>query len=394
MSGGSSKVMASGVGALLALPILVVAATSGKPPVVSPISGGLRNVPAQYVALVEKAGSMCSQISPPVIAAQIDVESGWNPDARSAAGAEGIAQFMPGTWATWGKDYDGNGTPSPFDPGDAIPAQGAFMCSLAKQAQAAMNDHRIVNGSVLDNALASYNAGFGAVLSSQGVPTGIAQTDAYYKKIESLIASYTTIGGTVSGPYGQAAVEAAQQWLGLPYVFGGGTVGPPPGPTMGGFDCSGLAAAVVAKATGGRLLLEHYSTAQYETSQMTTVASYSGFGLRPLSSMAPGDVIIFNIPLSLGYDSHPWNHAGIYIGNGQMIDAPKPGAVVRVDNIASSWPYQWVARRPLAQYTATSSSSAAAAAVMPGTPAAKPAATQPVPAVEDRTTTRHGKASR
>ena len=56
-----------------------------------------------------------------MLAGQGFAESAFDPNAVSHAGAQGIAQFMPGTWAEWGKG--GN----PFNPEDAIPAQAAYM---------------------------------------------------------------------------------------------------------------------------------------------------------------------------------------------------------------------------------------------------------------------------
>ncbi len=50
-------------------------------------------------------------------------------------GAEGLSQFMPGTWKTWGRDDDGNGSASPYDPGDAIMAQGRYDCDLAERVE-------------------------------------------------------------------------------------------------------------------------------------------------------------------------------------------------------------------------------------------------------------------
>ena len=41
---------------------------------------------------------------------------------------------MPGTWATWGRDANGDGIASPYDPLDAIAAQGALMCHLLRTA--------------------------------------------------------------------------------------------------------------------------------------------------------------------------------------------------------------------------------------------------------------------
>jgi len=78
-------------------------------------------IPADYQTWVIQAGSQCGQIVAPLIAAQLDVESSWNPNAVSPSGAQGLAQFMPGTWPSWGRDDDGR--TSPFDPGDAIMAK-------------------------------------------------------------------------------------------------------------------------------------------------------------------------------------------------------------------------------------------------------------------------------
>ena len=89
------------------------------------------DIPAAYVPWVLAAGSLCATITPAVIAAQDQVESGWNPHAVSSAGAEGIAQFLPATFATWGRNDDGTGNVSPFDPADEIMAQGRYDCSLA-----------------------------------------------------------------------------------------------------------------------------------------------------------------------------------------------------------------------------------------------------------------------
>ena len=56
-------------------------------------------VPAKYQPLVQKWGNLCPAINPALLAAQLYQESGWNPRAQSPAAAQGIAQFIPGTWA-------------------------------------------------------------------------------------------------------------------------------------------------------------------------------------------------------------------------------------------------------------------------------------------------------
>lgn len=73
-------------------------------------------VPGEYEQAVESAAES-SGFPPELIAAQIQQESGWSTDATSPVGAQGIAQFMPGTWAEFGEG-DIN------DPEASIEAQG------------------------------------------------------------------------------------------------------------------------------------------------------------------------------------------------------------------------------------------------------------------------------
>jgi hypothetical protein len=103
-----------------------------------------------------------------VLAAQLYAESGFNPFARSPAGAEGIAQFMPGTADAYGLD-------NPFDPVEAIDAQAHLMSDLLRQ----------FDGKVA-LALAGYNAGAGAVERYGGIPP-YAETRAYVTKILGLL---------------------------------------------------------------------------------------------------------------------------------------------------------------------------------------------------------------
>lgn len=133
------------------------------------------SVPEEYAPWYRKAGQLCPQISSSLLAAQGKQESGFNPNAVSSVGAEGIAQFMPYTWPSWGEDSDGNGRVSAFDPGDAIMAQGKFMCSIAADVDTWIAEGKVSapNGPE-ELYLAAYNAGPGAVLSSGGFPSGHA----------------------------------------------------------------------------------------------------------------------------------------------------------------------------------------------------------------------------
>ena len=103
-----------------------------------------------------------------LLAAQLYAESGFNPFARSPAGAEGIAQFMPGTAEAYDLD-------NPFDPVEAIDAQAHLMSDLLRQF-----------GGKVALALAAYNAGPGAVERYGGVPP-YPETRAYVAKILGLL---------------------------------------------------------------------------------------------------------------------------------------------------------------------------------------------------------------
>jgi Transglycosylase SLT domain/D-alanyl-D-alanine carboxypeptidase/Putative Flp pilus-assembly TadE/G-like len=103
-----------------------------------------------------------------LLAAQLYAESGFNPFARSPAGAEGIAQFMPGTAQSYGLD-------DPFDPAAAIDAQAHLMSDLLKRF-----DGRV------PLALAGYNAGPAAVERFGGIPP-YPETRAYVARILGLL---------------------------------------------------------------------------------------------------------------------------------------------------------------------------------------------------------------
>ncbi|MFD9934938.1 NlpC/P60 family protein [Streptomyces massasporeus] len=98
------------------------------------------------------------------------------------------------------------------------------------------------------------------------------------------------------------ALAFARAQIGKPYVWG--AVGP------GSYDCSGLTQAAW-KAAGVTLPRTTYD----QVNAGTTV---------PLSQARPGDLVFF-------YDDV--THVGIYIGNGMMIHAPKPGTYVREESI-------------------------------------------------------------
>jgi len=123
-------------------------------------------VPARYREPLLRSGARWN-VSPVLLAAQLMAESGFDPNAGSPAGAQGIAQFMPGTAAAYG-------LADPFDPVAAIDAQAHLMSDLLRQF-----------GSP-ELALAAYNAGPGAVEPCNCIPP-YPETQAYVTRILALL---------------------------------------------------------------------------------------------------------------------------------------------------------------------------------------------------------------
>jgi NlpC/P60 family/Transglycosylase SLT domain len=265
-------------------------------------------VPAAYRSLVQKWGNLCEAINPALLAAQLYQESGWNPNARSAAEAQGIAQFVPGTWATHGVDGNGDGRKDVWDPADAIPSAASYDCELASYV-------KNVPGNLTENMLAAYNAGAYRVIAAGGVPD-IAETQNYVKSIITLAQSFAAPTTTVGASRQAAgAISYAQEKLGTPYLWGGtGTVA-----QNGRFDCSGLTQAAY-RAVG--IELPRVANDQWNA------------GPHPSrGELLPGDLVFFAHDLG---DPRTIHHVGIYVGGGYMIDAPYTGAVIRFDPIDSA----------------------------------------------------------
>ncbi len=101
------------------------------------------------------------------------------------------------------------------------------------------------------------------------------------------------------------AVQTAMDQIGKPYRWGGN------GPSS--FDCSGLTRYGWLAAG---VSLPHSSAAQKRVLPAV-----------PMDQLKPGDLVFYG---------HPIHHVGMYIGNGQMVDAPYPGTSVRIDSIHRS----------------------------------------------------------
>lgn len=106
------------------------------------------------------------------------------------------------------------------------------------------------------------------------------------------------------GVDGERVVETAKKYLGVPYVWGGTD-------PAKGLDCSGLVQQV-------------YGELGYDLPRVSRDQAKVGTAVPSLDQARPGDLLAFNSPVS---------HIGIYIGDGKMIHAPKPGEKVRIEDV-------------------------------------------------------------
>ncbi len=133
--------------------------------------GNLRpgSVPAAYAGIITDAGRTCPQVTPALLAAQINQESGFDPTSLSPTGAEGIAQFEP---------YNSMVTSGEVDPWDV---------NSAIHGMAKLDCHGVKKFGSVTLALAAYNGGDGIVDHWQSVD----QTDNYVHSILAAVPHYT-----------------------------------------------------------------------------------------------------------------------------------------------------------------------------------------------------------
>lgn len=113
---------------------------------------------------------------------------------------------------------------------------------------------------------------------------------------------------TAASPAGAAIVDQARNYLGVPYLWGGTD------PTKG-LDCSGFTQLV-------------YRSQGIELPRVSSQQATAGRAVGSLAQAQPGDLLFFDYsPSRPGID-----HVGIYVGDGQMIAAPQPGDVVKLQS--------------------------------------------------------------
>jgi len=286
------KWLAVGAAILVAVPLalLLFISTTATPGTASTsLAGGpsalaLSGIPPSYLVLYLGAAQTCPGLLWGVLAGIGKVESDHGqsdaPGVHSGAnfaGAEGPMQFEPATFAQYAVDADPSMPLSVYDPADAIYTAAAMLCA---------------NG------------------AASGTPAGISQAVFAYNHSQSYVASVLAWAAryTTPAPAGAAAtaIAFALAQLGKPYQWG--AAGP------GAFDCSGLVYAAYA-AAGIRI---GRTTFQWRLDGPQV----------PLAQIEPGDLLF-----SAGSDGTPANpgHVVMYLGGGQIIQAPQTGQDVQID---------------------------------------------------------------
>jgi cell wall-associated NlpC family hydrolase len=195
--------------------------------------------------------------------------------------------------------------------GDTPEAQAAVLAAMrhaldqAGDVVSSAARDKLTDAQFVGDLIKEFLAASGTDTPQAGAPGSAAAADAV-----------TPQAGAPGSPAAADAVMAARNAVGLPYVYGGGGA---LGPSNGGFDCSGLTQYAIARGSGGQIILPRTTYDQINCG--VPVA---------LGELAPGDLIFSNF-------SAPGvpEHVQLYIGGGQVIEAPQPGEPVQIGSVPS-----------------------------------------------------------
>lgn len=166
------------------------------------------------------------------------------------------------------------------------------------QAELAQARQQLANLNAVDQQAVSYALARGDTGAGTAAP-------AQFPALDTLLSAVTSgVSQGVDVNRAQKAIEAAYSELGKPYIWG--AVGPD------AFDCSGLMQHVWSSA--GVMLPR---TSQEQAAAGQTV---------PLSAIEPGDLVVYFSGRT---------HVGMYVGNGLIIHAPRPGSAVQFAPVTS-----------------------------------------------------------
>ena len=202
-------------------------------------------------------------------------ESGGNWSINTGNGYYGGLQFSQSTWAGFG------GT------------RYAARADLATKAQQI---------TVAEKVLSVQGPGAWPVC---GARAGLARGGPSPETAASTPRTVKPKTAPASTPAAQPAVAFARAQLGKPYVYG--ATGP------GSYDCSGLTMSAWQSA-GVNI-------------PRTSQAQWSGLTRVPASAVRPGDLVVYNGA----------GHVAVYVGGGQIIEAPSPGKAVQTAPWRSGW---------------------------------------------------------
>lgn len=144
------------------------------------------------------------------------------------------------------------------------------------------------------------------------VQTVSATSGTFATALDSALTAGAPTGGTTAG---QAVVDAASKYLGLPYVWGGTD------PTKG-MDCSGLVQTV-------------YKQFGIDLPRVSADQARQGTPVASLAEAKPGDLIAWD----RSSRNNGADHIAIYAGNGKMIEAPRTGLDIRLVDVPSEPTY-------------------------------------------------------
>jgi cell wall-associated NlpC family hydrolase len=286
------KWLAVAVSVVVAFPLglLLVVAVSPAPGQASaglaggPTAAAKADIPPAYLVLYMDAAQTCPGLQWGVLAGIGKAESDHGrsdaPGVHSGAnfaGAEGPMQFEPATFAQYAVDGDHDGRLSVYDAADAIYTAAAMLCA---------NGAAAGTWAGLSQAIFAYN-----------------HSSAYVTSVLAWAARYTTPASTGAAA---AAIAFATDQLGKPYQWG--ATGPD------AYDCSGLVFAA-------------YAAAGISNARTTFGWRQDGPQVPP-SQIQPGDLLF-----SAGSDGTLANpgHVVMYLGGGQVIQAPQAGESVQID---------------------------------------------------------------
>jgi cell wall-associated NlpC family hydrolase len=262
------------------------AASASEPP--APSSAALSSIPPTYLALYEAAGATCHGIPWTILAGVGEVASDHGRGIPAGHASAGPMQFDATKFATYGVDGNNDGVTDATQPADAVYSVANLLC-----------DNGAKSGADIEGALSAYTD------SSGFVQTVLQWANTY---------GGLSVGAEPGSDAVRTAIAFAEAQLGKPYALGAD------GPDA--WDCSSLVQA--AYATAGIVL----PRTTYEWKHAgPLVWTTNGHDHLPIATLEPGDLLY-----SAGDDGTPLNpgHVAMYIGDGQEIEAPHTGDVVKI----------------------------------------------------------------